>query len=128
MALALALAGVPVWLLTRSDTPPVEAPDPRPAAKREVLKVRVTSSAPALIKVSLPDRTLIDTKEATGSADADWEVDSSAPDDLLVRAEWTGTSTPQALRVEIVRDREVLKEQTLWGKGSIEDVVTPPAL
>jgi len=128
MALALALAGVPVWLLTRPDAPPVEAPVLRPVAKREALKVRFTSSAPALIKVSLPDRTLIDTQEAISFADADWEADPSAPDDLLIHVEWQNTSTPQALRVEILRESEVVKEQTFWGEGTIEDVVTPPAL
>lgn len=125
MAAALLLAGVPVWSLTRPDAAPraVEAPATTP--DRTEVRITLTASAPARLGISVLGEELIPAGTPSTGATIVTRMDPAHPDDVVVRAEWPEDATEQALRVEIEQTGKAPTVSTFWGRGSVEDVVTP---
>lgn len=122
VALGLAVAGVPVWSLTRQrDTADVEKP--APAAEERVVHLQITSSTPALVSVESASRSILETSEPATAADARFSQNASAPDDLIVRAKWDAPGM-HAIRIRVVEKEDTLLDQTFWAERELEDVVS----
>jgi len=124
-AIALALAGIPVWIITRpSQPPPPVSAAPAISATREVT-LTLTASAPAILAATCLEKTVLHSEMPMQTATARVLVNSEAPDDFVVSARWEKSPTPQALRVEITDSTGSSVDQTFWGTDFIEDTVTP---
>jgi len=121
MAIALALAGIPVWLLTRP-TPEVVAPLPAaPESSARWVEVEMTSSAPGTLSLSALGKALL--TSPAGATSARERVWIGRESDLVASATWPVADTPHALRVVLREDGRVTRDATFWGAGSVEDVV-----
>ncbi len=126
-AVFLALAGLPVWSLTR---PKAEIVQPSPALPADTADFRlvVTTSSPATVRVSQLGRVSVASDAPGTHFEGRLVMDREHPDDLVIEASWRDAATPQALRIEVKEGDTVLFEQTLWGREALEDAVTLPAL
>jgi len=123
--IALALAGIPVWSITRpSPPPPPISVAPAASATREVA-LTLTASEPGILSVTCLGKTLLHSETPTQSATARVFINSENPDDFVVSARWEKSPAPQALRVEITDATGSLVDQTFWGSEFIEDTVAP---
>jgi hypothetical protein len=128
MATALALAGVPIWLLTRTDEPSLA---PRPPALQSQLAEReltlaIETAPPAqAIGASYLGRELIPFAHSGGSFSGTIRLPAGSAADLLVTARWTGTETA-ALRVGASDENGPLAEGSFWGREKIQEVLTVP--
>ena len=125
VAAALALLGVPVWLLTRpapSAPPPVFAPiEPQNMAVYDVL---LTASAPARLAVRVTNQPSVESTGPATSLSASFTMDAAEPEDLAVFANFHPAAVNSALRVEVRLAGRTLADSTFWGNELVEDVVT----
>jgi hypothetical protein len=121
----LVLSGIPVWLLTRQDPSPPAAVVEAPVAKPVDALLSLAVSSPGHARVIIEGREVVNTPLAGEKAFLLPFPARGA--DLVVQAVWEHPTTPQALRVVVSADGETLADQSLWGAGSVEDVVTVPA-
>ena len=128
MAIALALAGVPIWLLTRTDEPPVApappALQPQPAERELTLAIETAPSAQE-IGASYLGRELIPLTHRGGTFSGTIRLPAGSAADLLVTARWAGTETA-ALRVGASDENGPLAEEFFWGRERIQEVLTIP--
>lgn len=124
-ALALVLAGIPVWTITRPSAPPPLAPVVAPTGASREVTLTLTASAPAVLSATCLGKSLLSTTTATLTASARVVIDASNPEDLVVAAAWEKSAAPQALRVEIIDAHGTSLDQTFWGTQSVEESVTP---
>jgi hypothetical protein len=127
MAVALALAAVPVWLLTQSEAPSasaVPAATPPPLERELTLEIESAPTAQA-IGVTYLGRELIPQTPAGGRYFGSIRLPATSTVDLVVTARWTGTSTA-ALRVRVANDDGPVAEASYWGTDHVEDVFTIP--
>lgn len=127
MAIALALAAVPIRLLTRSGEPtspvvPVTLPLP---VERELTLEIDTAPAAQSISASYLGRELIPEGHEGGRYTGRIHLPGSSPADLVVTARWTGTQTA-ALRVRAANDDGPVAEASFWGADSVQDVFAIP--
>lgn len=121
MAIALALAGIPVWVLTRA-TPDEPAQPPAAAeSPSRWVDVEMTASAPGTLSLSALGQVLLASPEGATSAQGRAWISREA--DLVASAVWPAGDAPHALRVVIREDGKVTRDATFWGAGSVEDVV-----
>lgn len=126
-AVFLALAGLPVWSLTRPKAEAVHTPAV-PVADTTDFRLVVTTSSPATVRVSQLGRVVVASDTPGTHFEGRLVMDRTHPDDIVVEASWRDASTPQALRLEVQEGDKALFEQTLWGREAVEDAVTLPAL
>jgi hypothetical protein len=128
MALALGVAGVPIWLLTRTDQPSVTPVAPalqsQPAERELTLAIETAPLAQA-IGASYLGRELIPLPQTDGSFSGIIRLPAGSAADLLVTARWTGTQTA-ALRVRASDENGPLAEGSFWGRERIQEVLTVP--
>ncbi len=127
-ALALAVAGVPVWLLTRTDEPSVApvAPALKSQPVERVLTLAIeTAPLAQAIGASYLGRELIPPPQTDGSFSGVIRLPAGSAADLLVTARWTGTGTA-ALRVRASDENGPLAEGSFWGTKEIQEVLTVP--
>lgn len=124
MAAALVIAGVPVWLLTRRSDSPLAVPAAETTATVNC-RITLTASAPAVLTVSKLGELVLSTAPGTLTANVTIPVDPSQPDDVVIRGEWSNDASEQALRVEVETEGKDTAVRTFWGRGNVEDVVTP---
>lgn len=121
MAVALALAGIPVWVLTRA-TPDAPAQPPTAAEpSSRWVDVEMTSSAPGILSLSALGQVLLTSPEGATSAQGRAWISREA--DLVASAVWPAADGPHALHIVIREDGKVTRDATFWGTGSVEDVV-----
>lgn len=128
LAVVLALAGIPVWSLTRRETPPAPTRE-TPKAREEVVRVMtltVTSTGDAELELRIGDRAIWQGPVAAGENGAKpIQALGLAPgNDVVAKAKWMNASQPQAIRLKLVQDGETLADATLWGGLEAEDVIT----
>ena len=128
MALALAVAGVPIWLLTRTDepsaTPVAPALQSKPVERELTLAIETAPSAQA-IEASYLGHELIPLTLTDGTFSGTIRLPAGSAADLLVTARWTGTGTA-ALRVRASDENGPLAEGSFWGRKEIQEVLTVP--
>ena len=128
MATALALAGIPIWQLTRNDEPSV--PPPAPAAQsqppeRELKLAIETAPSAQAIGASYLGRELIPLTHTGGTFSGTIRLPAGSAADLVVTAKWTGIETA-ALRVRASDENGPLAEASFWGREKIQEVLSVP--
>jgi hypothetical protein len=128
MAIALALAGVPILFLTRSEEAPSPAvPVRSPASVERELTLEIhTAPAAQSIGASYLDRELIPNAHEGGSYSGTIRLPAKSAADLVVTARWRGTQAA-ALRVRTSNEDGPVAEASFWGTDKIEEVLTIPA-
>ena len=127
MAAVLALAGIPIWLLTRSDEssePPVQ-PTQSQSAERELTLAIETAPLAQAIGASYLGRELIPLAHTGGAFSGTIRLPAGAAADLVVKATWNGTEAA-ALRVRAFDENGPLVEKSFWGRQKIQEVLTVP--
>lgn len=127
MATALALAGIPIWLLTRTDepsVPPAPAAQSQPAERELTLAIETAPAAQA-IGASYLGHELIPLTHTGGTLSGTIRIPAGSAADLVVTAKWTGTETA-ALRVIASDENGPLAEASFWGREKIQEVLTVP--
>ena len=127
MAAVLALAGIPILLLTRSDEssePPVQ-PTQSQSAERELTLAIETAPLAQAIGASYLGRELIPLAHTGGAFSGTIRLPAGAAADLVVTATWNGTEAA-ALRVRAFDENGPLVEESFWGRQKIQEVLTVP--
>jgi hypothetical protein len=125
-ACVLALAGIPIWLLTQPEAPAETAVTPAAASRTEQDFTLQIESAPAAesIEVSYLGRELVSATPTGGSYSGTIRLPTAGAD-LVVIARWSGTRTA-ALRVKVSNQDGPVAEASYWGIDRIEDVLAIP--
>ena len=125
MAVALALAAIPVWLLMRSDEPPAHLTPSAPMPAERQLTVEIVSAPTAdSVSVSYLGQELVSEGQG-GSYSGTLHLPSSSPADLVVMATWQGTQRA-ALHVQVSNEDGPIAEASYWGTDRVHDVLTIP--
>lgn len=127
VAAFLALAGVPVWVLTGRETTVLATASPRTGAKSEAVDVELSATRPALVTVSVAGKEIAAGPLGDAGIRATINIPEGSRADLVVTAKWEETASQNALRVVARHDGETLADSTLWGEGEVKDVVTVSA-
>lgn len=124
MAIALALAGIPVWTLTRAK--PEAATPPRTESvgetKTHTLKVHLVASVPAKMSISRLGEVVLQNESPSREWQGEISVQATDPEDLVLKTEWPPGDGPQAVRVEVDAGGNTW-ERTFWGETGVEDVL-----
>jgi hypothetical protein len=128
LAVVLALAGIPVWSLTR----PHAHAEPARSSKTEpgmtAADLIVTSTAEAEVELALSGTTIWQGRPAAPRFEAALSLPPDA--ELVARVRWARSGT-SAARFQVSRDGEQLADVTLWGDTEATDVLSvsprPPA-
>ena len=124
--LFIALAGVPLWKLTRANTA-VAAPVQSAAAEAKVA-LRLTFSSPPR-SFSIAHLGSIVWSDETQAADVTKTLTLAYPKegvDLVVKVAWPAEAGDAAVRVRLTDPAGGEHDKTVWGRGEIEEVVTFP--
>jgi hypothetical protein len=121
MALALALAAVPVWRLTRHEEAAAAPAAPAGKKSERWLDVELISSAPGHLSLSSLGKPLLESGPAETAAKG--RILISGKSDLVASADWGDSAGNQALRVMLSDGGTTVTDVTFWGKGSVEDVL-----
>lgn len=126
VAAALGLFAIPVWSLTRAK--PVNAPDAPSATKQETAEfsVSLAASSPAALRVTAANQPAASSEPGVLVFETRFAMDAERPEDLAVSADFSDKSRSHAVRVEVRSGERILADTTLWGSGSVEDVVEIP--
>jgi hypothetical protein len=125
-ACVLALAGISIWLLIRSEAPSdITGPAAAPPRVDQDLTLEI-DSAPAAesIGVSYLGRELVSATPTGGSYSGTIRLPTAGAD-LVVMARWSGTRTA-ALRVKVSNQHGPVAEASYWGTDRVEDVLAIP--
>jgi hypothetical protein len=120
LAAALALAGVPVWSLTRphAHVEPARISEPgKSATSRELV---VTSTAEAEVELSLSGTVVWRGQPAANHFETTLFLPPDA--ELVALVRWARGEI-NAARFQVSRDGEVLTDATLWGGAEATDVL-----
>lgn len=124
LAGALALAGIPVWSLTR---PHEHAAEPRVESKPTTLRsvdLSVTSTAPAQITLKDAGKSVWQSAAAGTQFEQTLELPATGSE-LVATVTWPDGEI-HAARFQFSHDGETLADVTLWGGTETTDVITVP--
>lgn len=124
LAIALALAGIPVWSLTRPRAHAVERKIEAAPAERQSVELAVTSTTPAEIVLSMEGTVVWQ----SGAAGTQFEHTLDLPvsgSELVATVKWTDGQT-HAARFQFSHDGETLADATLWGNLETTNVISVP--
>jgi len=121
LAVVLALAGVPVWSLTRPHEHVEPAQPKATAADSTNRELAVTSTAEAEVELSLSGTVIWRGQPAAKR----FETTISLPPDaeLVASVRWTKEGT-NAVRLQVSSDGEIQTDTTLWGDTEANDVLS----
>jgi hypothetical protein len=122
----LAIAGIPVYLITRSRPLLVQSSGELPAKKIVPYEITLTASTPAHLALAAVGQKLVESSPSAESLIATYSMDASKPEDLVVKARFVSPQKNAALRIQVQASGKMLKDATLWGSESIEDVISIP--
>lgn len=126
LALGLAVAGLPVWLLTRPHGRAAPVVSVAPVAGDREAELSVTATSPAELTLALSG-TAIWHSGAPATAFSGTLRLPEEPVDLVATVAWTDSVATQAVRIRIMRDGETLADSSLWGSGKTTEVVAVTA-
>ncbi|EDY22454.1 hypothetical protein CfE428DRAFT_0579 [Chthoniobacter flavus Ellin428] len=125
----IALAGIPLWQLTRPEVV-VAAPAP-PAPKEEAaqaIHLHLTfTTVPKKVVVSNLDKVIWEAPAP--EADMEHDVTMAYPAegvDLQFHVEWPEDGPLSAMRVQLTDPAGDTHDKSVWGKGADDEVVTFP--
>ena len=122
----LAIAGIPVYLITRSRPLLVQSSGELPAKKIVPYEITLTASTPAHLALAAVGQKPVESSPSAESLIATNSMDASKPEDLVVKARFVSPQKNAALRIQVQGSGKMLKDATLWGSESIEDVISIP--
>jgi hypothetical protein len=122
----LAIAGIPVYLITRSRPLLVQSSGELPAKKIVPYEITLTASTPAHLALAAVGQKPVESSPSAESLIATYSMDASKPEDLVVKARLVSPQKNAALRIQVQASGKMLKDATLWGSESIEDVISIP--
>ncbi|NBR47598.1 hypothetical protein EBU02_01885 [bacterium] len=122
----LAIAGIPVYLITRSRPLLVQSSGELPAKKIVPYEITLTASTPAHLALAAVGQKPVESSPSAESLIATYSMDASKPEDLVVKARFVSPQKNAALRIQVQASGKMLKDATLWGSESIEDVISIP--
>ncbi|NBS51640.1 MAG: hypothetical protein EBS96_03285 [Spartobacteria bacterium] len=122
----LAIAGIPVYLITRSRPVVVQSSGELPAKKIVPFEITLTASTPAHLALAAVGQKPVESSPSAESLIATYSMDASKPEDLVVKARFVSPQKNAALRIQVQASGKMLKDATLWGSESIEDVISIP--
>lgn len=121
LAIVLALAGVPVWSLTRPHEH-VEPSQPKAApAETANRDLAVTSTAEAEVELNLSGTVIWRGQPAAKHFEATISLPADA--ELVASVRWPQRGT-NAVRFQFSRDGEIQTDTTLWGDAEASDVLS----
>lgn len=122
----LAMAGISIWLLIRSEAPSeITVPAAAPPRVDQDLTLEIESAPAAVsIGVSYLGRELVSATPTGGSYSGTIRLPTAGAD-LVVMARWSGTRTA-ALRVKVSNQDGPVAEASYWGTDRVEDVLAIP--
>lgn len=128
--LILALAGLPLWRLTRPGNPPQKsagAAVPAAAARQRVALALTFSAAPQGFAVRHLGQVVWSGQGAGREFAKELSIEYPPEGvDLEVAVEWPEGAGQSAVRLQLADPAGRQHEKTLWGAGKLEDVVTFP--
>jgi hypothetical protein len=128
LALALLLAGLPVWTLTRPHEHSEPAPPSvaRPTATTRPLELNVATTSPATIELRHSGQLVW---SSPVPADSFTTTLPAPPDaaDFVATIRGLDGSKQNAARFQFSHDGDTLADTTLWGEQTTEDVIPVPA-
>jgi hypothetical protein len=122
----LAIAGIPVYLITRNRSVVVQSSAELSAKKNVPYEITMTASTPAHIALAVVGQIPVESSPSAESLIATYSMDASKPEDLVVKARFVSPQKNAALRIQVQASGKMLKDATLWGSESIEDVISIP--
>jgi hypothetical protein len=122
----LAIAGIPVYLITRNRSVVVQSSAELSAKKNVPYEITMTASTPAHIALAVVGQIPVESSPSAESLIATYSMDALKPEDLVVKARFVSPQKNAALRIQVQASGKMLKDATLWGSESIEDVISIP--
>jgi hypothetical protein len=124
---ALALLGIPVWMLTR-ERPTAAAPPPQIILEKTgTFHVVLTTSTPAVLRMMAANQPTATSGQPVMRFETDFKMNASEPEDIALFADFTDKTHPHAVRAEVSIGEKILTDSTFWGTGLVEDVVEIPS-
>jgi hypothetical protein len=122
----LAIAGIPVYLITRNRSVVVQSSAELSAKKNVPYEITMTASTPAHLALAVVGQIPVESSPSAESLIATYSMDAAKPEDLVVKARFVSPQKNAALRIQVQVAGKMIKDATLWGSESIEDVVSIP--
>jgi hypothetical protein len=122
----LVIAGIPVYLITRNRSVVVQSSAELSAKKNVPYEITMTASTPAHLALAVVGQIPVESSPSAESLIATYSMDASKPEDLVVKARFASPQKNAALRIQVQASGKMLKDATLWGSESIEDVISIP--
>ena len=125
VSVLLALAGIPVWSLTRphKHEVPIKTPDPATLSTRSIDLV-ITSTAAVEVELRMADKVVWRSGEAGQSFAASLNLPGETSAwELVSQVKWAASPSPQAARFQFSYDGETLADTTVWGQTLTEEVI-----
>jgi hypothetical protein len=122
----LAIAGIPVYFITRNRPVVVQSSAELSAKKNVPYEITMTASTPAHLALAVVGQIPVESSPSAESLIATYSMDASKPEDLVVKARFVSPQKNAALRIQVRASGKMLKDATLWGSESIEDVISIP--
>lgn len=122
----LAIAGIPVYFITRNRSVVVQSSAELSAKKNVPYEITMTASTPAHLALAVVGQIPVESSPSAESLIATYSMDASKPEDLVVKARFVSPQKNAALRIQVQASGKMLKDATLWGSESIEDVISIP--
>ena len=122
----LAIAGIPVYLITRNRPVVMQSSAGLSAKKIVPYEITLTASTPAHLALAAVGQKPVESSPSAESLIATYSMDVSKPEDLVVKALFVSPQKNAALRIQVQVAGKMLKDATLWGSESIEDVISIP--
>jgi hypothetical protein len=122
----IGLMGWPLWVLTRPEA--VAAPAPAAPVVKKAISLHLTfTTVPKSLTIGHLDTELW--KETAPQADMERQVTLEYPAegvDLQFHIEWPEDGPLSAVRVQLTDPAGDTHEKSVWGKGTVDEVVTFP--
>ena len=122
----LAIAGIPVYLITRNRSVVVQSSAELSAKKNVPYEITMTASTPAHLALAVVGQIPVESSPSAESLIATYSMDAAKPEDLVVKARFVSPQKNAALRIQVQVAGKMIKDATLWGSESIEDVISIP--
>ena len=120
----LVIAGIPVYLITRNRSVVVQSSAELSAKKNVPYEITMTASTPAHLALAVVGQIPVESSPSAESLIATYSMDASKPEDLVVKARFVSPQKNAALRIQVQASGKMVKDATLWGSESIEDVIS----
>jgi hypothetical protein len=126
--IVIALLGWPLWQLTRPEAAAAPLPKPATASTKKAISLHLTfTTVPKSLSVRHLDEEIW--KEAAPQADMEKKITLDYPDegiDLQFHIEWPDDAPVAAMRAQLTDPAGDTHDKSLWGKGTVDDVLTFP--